>query len=236
MLQPNSLKSWKPERVIETELVLRFDFELAEGRTVRDLSRHGNDGRLDPGLELRMDGGAGALVCDGRNMLEVRSSGSLDPAHVPFVVELQARAEARDGVLIARGGRSHGWALVLRDGRPAFVVNAAGQRSEAIADHELDAGWHHLAGLLARDGQARVYVDGRLAGVSAGRRMIPGEPAGSMQICNERGSRVSLPDGAPGFRGSIGELRIHRGEVAEEVLRKNAEAARVARSESEAMH
>jgi N-acetylglucosamine-6-sulfatase len=218
----------RPERVVETELVLHFDFNASAGRVVKDGSRHGNHGRLDPGLEVQDE----ALACKGAGMLEVENSGSLDPAGVPFAVELRARALEPDGILIARGGRAHGWALVLREGRPVFVVNGTGRRIEAVADVGIGQGWHHVAGVLERDGQAKVYLDGRLVGVSASRRMIPGEPAGSMQICNERGSRVSLPDDAPGFRGSIDEVRVFRGEVEADAIRVRALAARAARSGS----
>ena len=88
------------------------------------LNNHGiaNNVTLGDGRSARQ-----ALRLAGEGYIEVPKSKSLNPARSAWTVEVVAKPEKPDGMLLARGGKSQGYALWVKAGRPAFTV-APGQR------------------------------------------------------------------------------------------------------------
>lgn len=76
------------------------------------------------------------------------------------------------GVVIAQGGQFGGWALYLREGKPAYCYNLFGlQRFKVYGETPMPAGEHQLrlefaydGGGLAKGGTATLYVDGQQVG------------------------------------------------------------------------
>jgi arylsulfatase A-like enzyme len=61
-----------------------------------------------------------------------------------LVAQVDVPAGGGEGVLCAIGDWSNGWALVVLDGRPAFLLNVVGRAHRVVADAPLPAGRHEV--------------------------------------------------------------------------------------------
>jgi hypothetical protein len=107
---------------------------------------------------MALDGSGGGLWFSS-DLIQIESA--------PFTLEAYVRADEANatGVVI---GKYHdtGYALLLMDGRPQFVLGLRSNRINLLASREnvVEAGaWHHVAAVF--DGvRARLYLDGELVG------------------------------------------------------------------------
>ena len=154
--------------------------------------------------------------------ISVDKSATLNPARKPLTVEVWVRAERADGVILARGGSSQGYALYLQNGKPCFAIRTGGTVVSTSADMRVTGRWVHLAGVLTADKQLQLYVDGKLAASAETSAFIAADPAEAMEIGVDEGSIVGDYGNAFAFKGLIDEVRIyHRalpeGEIGEHV-------------------
>jgi len=113
-------------------------------------------------------------------------------------------------VILARGGKSQGYALWLKEGRPAFTVTVGSKPVTAKAKVPL-TDWATLTGVLTVDRKVLLFVNGKLAGTASLRSLIQSDPNDTMQIGADSGSPVIEPV-PPKFVGLIESVRIFSGE------------------------
>ncbi|MHC4401253.1 MAG: LamG domain-containing protein, partial [Planctomycetota bacterium] len=155
----------------------------------------------------------GARVC-------VENTPSLNPTGKPLAVEALVKAGKPDGVILARGGSRLGYALVLKDGRPCFLVRNNSELGTAWAEQKVPDGWVHLAGVLTQDKQLQVFVDGRLAATGKAPGLIGEDPNNPMEIGEDASSAVGDYAVPFSFTGLIDEVRVFHGTVeADEIAR-----------------
>lgn len=191
-------------------LRLDYDFRKIEGQRVLDASGAGNHGTLHGASLVAGREGAKALRLDGAGYIEVPKSQSLNPAERAWTVEAVVKPDRPDGMILARGGRSQGYALWLQEGQPRFTV-VVGNKSITVAAKESVTGWSRLMGTITADSRATLHVDGRLVGVKPLPELIEVDPHDIMQIGADLGSPVVVP-APPKFTGLIERVRIFRGE------------------------
>ena len=150
--------------------------------------------------------GRKALRFDGKAFIEVAKSKSLNPANRAWTIEAVVKADQPDGVIVARGGRTHGYALWLKGGRPIFTVNVGGKLTSAEGK-EVVSGWTTLSALITADQHAELRVNGTVAARVALPGFIPVDPSNGMEVGADRGSPVIDPV-PPEFTGLIESLRI----------------------------
>ncbi len=188
---------------------LRYDFASVDGSRVPDRSGLGNDGEV---VGPALHGKGGGAHFDGKSYIEVPKSRSLSPAGSAWSVEAVVTSETPNGMIVARGGKTAGYALWLKDGRPVFSVTLANRVFSAEAREAVE-GRVTLAGSLT-DGRMTVAVNGR----TVGERRVPGligrDPNDGMQIGADRGSPVVDPP-PPAFLGTIERVRVFCGPVCE---------------------
>jgi hypothetical protein len=102
-------------------------------------------------------------------------------ANRPLRIRCQVQPESRDGVILAQGGRQHGYALHLEDGRPVFSVRIAGQLFSVKA-LEAPAGRFSLEATLAKDGVMRLAINGREVAKAKASGLIPTQPQDELSI------------------------------------------------------
>ena len=156
----------------------------------------------------------------GESEITVAKSASLNPKGKPLTVMAWVKPSHPDGVVLVRGGASHGYGLMLSKGKPRFVLRRDNQLHTVEADGALGADWAHLAGVLAPDGALQLFVDGELRGTARAPGLITADPAEAMQIGTDQGSPLGTyeRDQAPDFKGAIDEVRVyHAALIAEDI-------------------
>ena len=108
----------------------------------------------------------------------------------PFTVECTIQTKARDGILIAHGGASLGYALHLKDGNVIFAVrNKSGVAQVDAALPSIPSPCTIIAS-IDNDGALRLQVAGRAAVTAKGSGLIPNQPKEDFCIGHDNGASV----------------------------------------------
>ncbi len=192
------------------EVRLEFAFEKDSGQRIADSSGKNNHGTAHGTTAAKGREGHAAREFDGASFIEVANSPSLNPADNAWTVEAVVKPAKPGGVILARGGKSQGYALWLKEGRPSFTV-VVSNKSHTITAPKAVADWAVLTGVITAQHKIVLYVNGRLAGRAPLPDFIESDPHDTMQIGADQGSPVLEP-GSPKFSGLIERVTIVRGE------------------------
>jgi len=191
-------------------LRLHFDFTAIQDSQVLDLSGNNNHGQVHNAVLVEGRDGRKALRLHGDGYVEVPKSDSLDPTDSAWTTEVVLKSEKPDGVILARGGRSQGYALWLKQGRPIFTVVVDGE-AVTIGAKEAVTDWATVVGTITSDRKATLQVDGRVVAEAALSGLIQRNPSDMMQIGADLGSPVVEP-APPKFAGWIERVRLFSSE------------------------
>jgi arylsulfatase A-like enzyme len=112
-------------------------------------------------------------------------------ANRPLRITCDVETDSRDGVILAQGGRQHGYALHLERGCPVFSVRVAGTLVEVKAA-AVPTGKFSLAATLDRDGAMHLTVNGQEAGTGKAVGLIPVQPQDELSLGED--SRTAVGD------------------------------------------
>lgn len=149
-----------------------------------------------------------------------RNTASLNPQGKPITVEAWITATKPQGVVIARGGPSAGFALTLKNGKPQFLVRSEDGLATVEGPKRIVGGWHHIVGVLDNDKQMRLYVDGKLAASGKSKGLIHTDPAQGMDIGADAASAVGDYTSPAPFGGAIDEVRLYFAAASEAQIQK----------------
>jgi arylsulfatase len=98
-----------------------------------------------------------------------------------LTAEIEVTQDARDGVIVAMGGRFAGWSFFLLDGRPTYHYNLAGVEGFEVSSadslkpgkHDVSMAFNYDGGGIGKGGEVRLIVDGREAGRGRVERTLP---------------------------------------------------------------
>ncbi|MBK8979949.1 MAG: arylsulfatase [Planctomycetes bacterium] len=132
--------------------------------------------------------------------------------HVSFDLDVERDG---DGVILAHGGSTHGYAIWVADGRLCFAVCRSGVRSVLRAADALPGGRIRIRGRFAPDGDVELSVGDRATARGTVRGTVPGGllemPADGLQVGrDERGSVGGYPTPNP-LRGRVHAALIELG-------------------------
>jgi outer membrane protein assembly factor BamB len=145
----------------------------------------------------------------GGNYAAFEKSESLNPAGKPLTVEAWITATKPNGVILARGGPSEGFALTLSQGRPEFLIRAGGKLATVTGPKRIVGGWHHLVGVLDEQKKLRLYVDGERVAEGESTSFITKDPAQGLEIGLDDGTAVGTYEAPHPFAGIIDEVRLY---------------------------
>ncbi len=169
----------------------------------------------------------------GASQIRVAKSKSLDPTGKPLTVSAWVKPEAKDGVILARGGDSHGYALLVRGGKPRFAVRVERKAASVGAGEGVVGKWVHLVGVLTADKKLEIYVNGKRGGTAQAPGLMVTNPHQAMEIGADDGSTVGDYKSPFGFTGIVDEVRIyHRALGADEIERHYSMRGRPAAPEA----
>jgi outer membrane protein assembly factor BamB len=150
---------------------------------------------------------------DQATMVKVSKSPSLNPKGKPLLVSAWVQAKRPDGVVVAHGGPSNGFALLVRGGKPQFVVRSAKDLASVAGKQDVVGRWVHLAGVLTQDQQLELYVDGKLVGRRNKAKFVGRNPIQALEIGADDGGSVGNYRSPLGFTGLIDEVRVFYGKM-----------------------
>ncbi|MBM4104192.1 MAG: DUF4976 domain-containing protein [Planctomycetes bacterium] len=190
-------------------LMLKYDFENCDGRTIKDLSGNANIGNISNATVIATDKGA-ALKCSPKTSVTVKQSDSLDTSNCPLTVSLWIKAES-DGTVLSQGQAHKGaWSLFVEDGIPCFAVIDTGRAAVADGMESCLGKWTHLVAAVNHD-KLEFFVNGKkAASVPRGRNLIFFGNK-SLTIGKQQGEQVLggiIPAG--GFKGLVSNLEFYR--------------------------
>ena len=153
------------------------------------------------------------ITADGRTVFDLKAGETLTRDTAPDVGGRPFRVEAEivkrgDGIILAQGGRSFGYALLVREGRPVFQVRNRGRLYAATATEPLPAGACRVAASLAADGRMVVAVDGREAASAAAEGPLAQTPADGLDAGFDGRHEVGDYQGEFRFGGELGRLKV----------------------------
>jgi len=163
-----------------------------------------------------------------RSLISVAKSKSLNPAGKPLTVEALIKAEKPGGVILARGGSAHGYALCLQGGKPRFIVSLNSTQVSVGAKVNVVGKWVHIAGVLTAGKELQIYVDGKLADSAKVPEFIATDPKEAMEIGADNGSIVGDYTGPFGFKGLIDDVRLYHRTLSTAEVKSRASMSRQA--------
>lgn len=202
--EPKPLGAW----------VLDYRFDRDEGSRIVDASGRGNDGVAQGTTSAKGATDAGRRF-DGKGHINVKNTSSLDPSVGPWTVEATFVADAADGMILARGGQSNGYALYLVEGRPTFTYTTPDGRRTFAAKKPMEGKRATVAVRLTGAKRVEISVDGKQVAEGRLPQWIASDPNDEMQIGDDLRSSV-LETKVPAFRGTIERVRIFSGEAPRE--------------------
>ncbi|HLX62057.1 MAG TPA: PQQ-binding-like beta-propeller repeat protein [Planctomycetota bacterium] len=162
---------------------------------------------------------------DNTNAPHVRlpSDEKLDPSRKPLSMEMWIFPGAPNGVIASHGGPQNGYAITLKDRKPAFSIRTRGELSSAASTTALDEGWHHVAGVLAQDKKVLLYVDGKLAAEAKAAVFLQRNPNQGFQLGAADKSLVSDHGKGEPYIGLLDQFALyHRALTANEIADRAA--------------
>jgi outer membrane protein assembly factor BamB len=142
-------------------------------------------------------------------MIKFGKPPELDPTGKPFTVEAWIRSTQPAGVILAHGGPTRGYALALAGGKPEFILREADEIVTAAGPNEVVGTWTHLAGVLTRDKELKLYVDAKPVATVPVKSLLEGNPAQSLELGADDAGSVGDYRAPNGFTGAIDEVRIY---------------------------
>jgi hypothetical protein len=128
-------------------------------------------------------------------------------ANRALVVSAEIEPAGGNGVIIAQGAGANGYALYLKDGKPAFALRSQKELTTVIAAEPLGSGHFKIEARLAADGGILIFVDGKQVAAGHAPGLIARQPG--------RGLTVGLNEPAVGdytapnaFAGKIESAQV----------------------------
>lgn len=189
------------------QLLAYWSFDTLQPLVAPDETNNGNDGQVN-GCESVPGKRGRALQFGPGQFVEIGRPGGFPVANAPFTVTAWVKAQAAEGVVVARGGAACGFSLYVKEGVPKFGIHRLQDGPGYIAagtSLKLDQ-WVHLAGVV-HPRRIELYVDGSLAGSAETAGYLPSECGQGMEIGLDVGN--SAAEIVSPFRGLIDEVKVY---------------------------
>ncbi len=128
---------------------------------------------------------------------------------IHIVAEVNARGIEPNGVVLAQGGREHGYALHFIDGKPAFDVRVNGKVTRIAARQPLKGAARLEASL--DDRQMSLTVNGKLIASFSSPGLIPVQPKDDLSVGQDTLSAAGDYPAPNLFNGTIISTRVDAG-------------------------
>jgi arylsulfatase A-like enzyme len=170
-------------------------------------------------LPLRPYGKAkeGKTKASSKREFPLQTGDKLEGASVPdiggrgFTLHADIGPKEGDGVIVAQGGRNHGYALYVEQNHLAFAVRQGGVLFVAKAKEPLAPGQTKVTATLSKDGTLRLDRDDKQIAEAKANGAIPATPGEGLQVGQDLGASVGNYQAPFPFQGQIRQivLKLH---------------------------
>jgi arylsulfatase A-like enzyme len=124
-----------------------------------------------------------------------------------FTLTADFDAKGTDGVIVAQGGATHGYALHLQKGKLTFLVRVAGTPT-SIATTESISGSNTVEAHFAADGTLTLKLDGKQVANGKAASALTAMPVDGLDVGSDSGGMVGDYSEANSFAGSIKSVKV----------------------------
>lgn len=119
-----------------------------------------------------------------------------------FRIEVSV-SKVADGVLVAQGGSSLGYALHIHEGKLRFVQRVGGKLESVRSEKDVPAGAERLSAEISSTGKLRMMVDGHDVATSKLQRTLKTMPIDGLEVGQDLGGLVGRYGKENAFQGKI---------------------------------
>ncbi|WP_246114419.1 sulfatase-like hydrolase/transferase [Rubripirellula tenax] len=131
-------------------------------------------------------------------------------AKLPLNISGQVKADSGRGVIVAQGGREHGFAVHMIDGRVAFDVRVNGKVTRIIAKDAAPKQFSFLA-MLGAD-RCVLKIDGKKVADGPSPGLIPTQPKDGLTVGRDELTAAGNYEAPNPFNGSVDEIKVATGQ------------------------
>jgi hypothetical protein len=148
-----------------------------------------------------------------------KSGDTLPSAQSPNIarkaLEISAEIEpaGAEGVIVAQGGGSYGYALYLTEGKLAFTVHEDGDPTTIVAKDSLGNGHFLVQATLREDGDLALLVDGKQVAAGKAAGLIPQQPRAGLSVGTAGHAVVDSHLVPAPFHGKVTNVRVKAAAV-----------------------
>lgn len=128
----------------------------------------------------------------------------------PLVISARVTTDASTGVIVAQGGREHGYAIHLLNGKPAFDVRVNGQVTRVAGTKRVPQSFH-VEATLAADRMV-IGIDGMQVGSGPSPGFIPVQPKDGLNVGRDDLSAAGEYTAPNRLDGKVEDVRVETGE------------------------
>lgn len=188
------------------KVVLKYHFDRIDGSMVMDQSENELHGSLTGVRSSKLESGRTVGIFSGDAFVEVPRAKVLSPALAAFTLEAKFKAEG-DGVIVARGGKTLGFCMFIRNGKPGFAYRSGDRLTTLNATEHCIGKWSHIKVELTAKKDLVLSVDGVEKNRKKIELLIARDPNDGMQIGSDEGSAV-LENELGRFRGEMESIQL----------------------------
>lgn len=156
-----------------------------------------------------------AIKVDGQVVAHRDSSPDNDPSFRRLTVGGWVKWNGADGVLVAHGGESHGYALSVVGGVPVLSVRSSGALTMIQGTPLPRDEWLHLSAILD-EGRGRLLINGEAMTESDRMGTLTTRPADGLDVGVDGGSIVGPLESGAYWSGELRDVRVILGPMSEQ--------------------
>ncbi len=128
-------------------------------------------------------------------------------ANKALTITCDVTPRSKSGVIFAQGGRQHGYAVRLDDGKLAFDVRVGGKITTIVAD-QTPAGAMAIVARLKAGGAMELAINGKTVATGSAGGLIPVQPVDELTIGRDEQSEVGPYKSPHPLEGEITNVKV----------------------------
>jgi len=155
----------------------------------------------------------------GARRVNLDQGAALDQEESPEIADRVVTATVQilepkgDGVLVAQGGKVHGYSLFVKDGVLRFAVRRAGKLQAIAAEGMQLKPGTSVQGAIGNGGEMQLVVNDAVVAKHAGVGLLPTTPKDGVSAGHDSGDSLGDYEAPFTYGGKLGKVRVQTGDA-----------------------